>query len=57
MNKAYMHVDAHGDDAVVAVHTAAAPLGSVEAGWNQSGFLISSGIQVRLVVVEVVVVV
>ena len=55
-NKAYMHVDAHGDDAVCALDTAAAPLGSVEATWNASGFLISSGIQVMVTVVVAVMV-
>jgi hypothetical protein len=44
--KSYMHVDAHGDDPVVTLDTAAAPLGSMEAMWDASGFLISSGIQV-----------
>ena len=28
-NKSFMHVDAHGDDPVVALDTAAAPLGSM----------------------------
>ncbi len=45
-NKSFMHVDAHGDDPVVALDTAAAPLGSMQAMWDASGFLISSGIQV-----------
>lgn len=47
--KSYMHVDAHGDDPVVALDTAAAPLGSMEAMWDASGFLISSGIQVMAI--------
>jgi hypothetical protein len=49
-NKSFMHVDAHGDDPVVALDTAAAPLGSMQAVWDASGFLISSGIQVMGVV-------
>ena len=49
-----MHVDAHGDDPVVALDTAAAPLGSMQAVWDASGFLISSGIQVMGVVDRVI---
>jgi hypothetical protein len=48
-NKSYMHVDAHGDDPVVSLDTAASPLGCMEATWDASGFLISSGIQVKAV--------
>jgi hypothetical protein len=46
-NKSYMHVDAHGDDPVVALDTAAAPWGSMEALWDASGMMMSSGIQVQ----------
>jgi hypothetical protein len=53
-NKSFMHVDAHGDDPVVALDTAAAPLGSMQAVWDASGFLISSGIQVMGVVDRVI---
>ncbi len=48
-NKSYMHVDAHGDDPVVSLDTTASPLGSMEATWDASGFLISSGIQVTTI--------